>query len=386
MRAYLDHASTTPLRPAARAAMVEWLERGGAGDPSRLHAEAMAARMAVEQARELVAARFGARPREVVFTSGATESIATACWGAAHAAVQADRGRHSVLAAVEHSAVREWADRNPRTVVGVDDSGRVDVDAIAAAVTAETAIVHCQAANHEVGTRQPVTDVVAAIDGRALLHVDAAQSAAWGPGGFADSGVDLMSISGHKLGGPTGTGVLLVRRGLRLAPLLVGGDQERARRAGMENVAGIVGLAAACAAGDPTGESAAAAALTARVVEWADGVGGVSLLGDPDPAGRAPHLVCLALDGIEPQPVLIGLDAAGVAVHSGSSCSSEALEPSPVLEAMGVDARRSLRISVGWSSTDADVDRLLDVLPRIIAELRALAGPSSSPDNVRHEP
>ena len=370
MRAYLDHASTTPLRPAARAAVIAWLERTDIGDPSRLHAEAMAARVAVEEAREVVAERFGARPREVVFTSGATESIAAACWGAQ----RAERGGHSVLSAVEHSAVREWAERAPHTIVGVDGAGRVDAEEIGRAVGATTAIVHCQAANHEVGTLQPVDAVVAAVDGRALVHVDAAQSAAWTVGAFGASGVDLMSISGHKLGGPTGTGVLLVRRGLRVPPLLVGGDQERARRAGMENIAGIVGLAAACAATDPDTESSGAHVLTDRIVQWVTAADGVSLLGDTDPTGRAPHLVCLALEGIEPQPVLIGLDAAGVAVHSGSSCSSEALEPSPVLEAMGVDAQRSLRISVGWSSTDADIDRLLDALPRILGELRSLAG------------
>lgn len=202
--------------------------------------------------------------------------------------------------------------------------------------------------------------------------MDAAQSAGWTAASFTGSGVDLMSISGHKMGGPTGTGVLLVRRGLRLPPLMVGGDQERARRAGMENVAGIIGLAAACAANDPHADGTAAAAHTARIVAWALGADGVTLLGTADAAGRTPHLVCLGLEGIEPQPVLIGLDSAGVAVHSGSSCSSEALEPSPVLAAMGADADRSLRISVGWPTTSAVVDRLLDVLPRIINELRSL--------------
>lgn len=379
--AYLDHASTAPLRPSARAAMIEWLERPVVGDPSRLHAAAMEARAAVEAAREQVAARFGARPREVVFTSGATESIATACYGVA----ASGRGAHSVLAAVEHSAVRGWAERGPATVIGVDRLGRIDPGDLLAAVGErdDTGLVHCQASNHEVGTLQPYLDVVAAArtvtrasgSGAArppLVHVDAAQAAGRIPISFGDSEVDLMSISGHKLGAPAGTGVLLVKRGLRLTPLLIGGDQERARRAGIENVAGIVGLGAACEQLDVEAESATQRRLTQRVIDWAGSADGVDVLGDASPAGRAPHLLCVALEGVEPQPVLIALDAAGVAVHSGSSCSSESLEPSPVLAAMGADAHRSLRVSVGWSSTDADVDRLLSVLPGVLDELRAL--------------
>ncbi len=189
---------------------------------------------------------------------------------------------------------------------------------------------------------------------------------------FRSSGSDLMSVSGHKFGGPPGTGVLLVRRGLRLAPLLVGGDQERARRAGMENVAALVGLGAAAleVAGWLEDECAHQRRLTDRVVAWANDAEGITVLGDP--VERLPHLVCLGIEGIEPQPVLLGLDAAGVAVHSGSSCSTESLEPSPVLEAMGVDADRSLRVSVGWNSTDEDIDALLRRLPEVLERLRAL--------------
>jgi cysteine desulfurase len=376
VRAYLDHASTTPLRPAARAAMLDWLDRhdrrdpaslGQVGDPSRLHAEGLAARAEVEDARSRVAEALGARPREVVFTSGATESIAMACWGAAEG-----RGRHSVLAPVEHSAVREWAARGEVSPVPVDRTGRLDPEAVAAAVRPDTGVVHCQWGNHEVGTLQPVAEVIAAVDGRALVHTDAAQAVGRTPIGFAGAGLDLMSVSSHKVGGPTGVGALLVRRGLRLPPLLVGGDQERARRAGMENVLGVIGFAAALE------EATAALAveadrerrLTSAVVDWARDADGVQVLGDP--AGRLPHLVCLGLDGVEPQPVLLGLDGRGVAVHSGSSCSSEALEPSPVLAAMGVDAERSLRVSVGWTTTPEEVQRFLDGLDAVLAELRSL--------------
>ena len=345
----------------------------GIGDPARIHEEGMAARALVEQAREQVAALVGARSREVVFTSGATESIAAAVWGAAQRG-----GSHQVVPAVEHSAVREQAARAGEvTVVGVDRLGRVDPEAVAAAIRpGETSLVHVQWGNHEVGTRQPVAEVVAACRERGVLvHIDAAQGVGHDPVAFDELGADLMSVSAHKLGGPAGVGALLVRRGLRLEPLLLGGDQERARRAGHENTPGVLGFGAAAAAllADDLlgGESTSNRRRTARIVEAAGGMEGVEVYGDP--VDRLPHVVCLGIAGVEPQPVLIGLDRAGIAVHSGSSCASEALEPSPVLEAMGVDAQRSLRVSLGWSSTDADVDALLDALPHVLADLRRLA-------------
>ncbi len=351
--------------------MLPWFAT--AADPGRVHSEGHAARVAVEVAREQVAQLLGARPREVVFTSGATESVITATWMAA------ERGDHVVLPAVEHSCVREAAARHRTTVVGVDRTGRVEPAALLAAVQPDTALVHLQWANHEVGTLQPVAEVVAACRERGVLvHVDAAQAAGHVAVAFDELGADLLSVSAHKLGGPPGVGALLVRRGLRLRPLMVGGDQERARRAGYENVPGIVGFGAAAAElhGDRLGgEAAAAAAQVARVVDAA-GAGAlgpdVALLGVPDARGRLPQLACLAVEGVEAEPVLLGLDQAGVAVHSGSSCSSEALEPSPVLEAMGVDAERSLRVSVGWSTTDADVDAFLTAMPDVVARLRAL--------------
>lgn len=368
-RAYLDHASTSPTRPVAVRALQQWFAEGGA-DPGRIHAEGMASRVALEQAREQVAALVGARPREVVFTSGATESIAAASFGARARDGARD---HVVLGAVEHSAVRDWARRGPCTEVGVDRLGRVDADELLAAVGPRTAVVHLQWGNHEVGTLQPVQTVVERCRERGVLvHIDAAQAVGRARIAFTELGADLLSVSGHKFGAPPGTGALLVRRGLRLEPLLVGGDQERARRAGMENVPAIIGMGAAAEELTVTqvDEVGRQVALTERVLGWADTTAGVAVLGDP--GARLAHLVCLGLEGIEPQPVLLGLDQAGVAVHSGSSCSTEALEPSPVLEAMGVDADRSLRVSVGWNSTDDDVDRLLDALPRVLERLGAL--------------
>jgi cysteine desulfurase len=336
----------------------------------------MTARVAIEEAREQAAAFFGARAREVVFTSSATEAIATATWGAA------ERGRELVVSPVEHSAVREASDAFANAEggevlsIGVDGVGRVDLDAVEAALSDSTALVHVQWGNHEVGTLQPVADVVERCHERGtLVHVDAAQANGHVPIDFGALGADLLSVSGHKFGAPPGIGALLVRRGLRLRPLLVGGDQERARRAGLENLPAIVGFAAACTALSGVAlsiEAGRARSLTDRVLAWAAEHDGIRVYGDP--TQRLPHLICLGIEGIEPQAVLLGLDQRGIAAHSGSACSSEALEPSPVLEAMGVDAHRSLRISVGWNTTDEDVDALLAALPEVIGNLRSLAG------------
>ena len=375
-RHYLDHASTSPVRPEAVAAMSQWWAAGH-GDPSRMHAEALTARYEIEEARQQVADCFGARSREVVFTSGATESIAAAVWGASH------RGAHQVLSAVEHSAVRlsvqRLTARNHRaTVVGVDDTGRVDPDEMAAAIESDTAAVHCQGANHEVGTVQPVAEVVAACRERSpdvLIHVDAAAAAGRVPISFEAVGADLMSISAHKFGGPPGIGALLVRRGLRLVPLMEGGEQERARRAGLENGAAIAGFAAACAVlgdGGLEQESRRSRSQTDALRDRAASIEGVVLYGHP--TQRLAHLVCLGISDVEPQAVLIALDQAGVAAHSGSSCASESLEPSPVLEAMGVDAHHSLRLSVGWSTVDDDVDAAARALEEALAGLRRLRG------------
>ncbi len=380
-RSYLDHASTSPLRPEARAAVVEAIDVLS-GDPGRIHEEGLTARVALERAREHVATLVGARSREVVFTSGATEAIAAAVWGAAGRASARNGGQplHQVVTAVEHSAVRQAAERaGAVTVVSVDPRGRVDPDAVLDAVRSDTAAVHVQWGNHEVGTVQPVAEVVARCRERSVLvHVDAAQAVGRVPIAFDDLGADLLSMSGHKVGGPAGTGALLVRRGLRIPPLLVGGDQERARRAGLEPVALLVGLGAACAAlghevdgrSRLDAEIAEAARLTDRIRAVLDGLDGTSQYGDPH--HRLPHLVCAGVDDVEPQAVLLGLDRAGVAAHSGSACSSESLEPSPVLEAMGVDAHHSLRLSVGWNTTDADVDRLAEALPDVLSRLRSL--------------
>src|SRR4051794_34868120 len=345
--------------------MVPWL--ANAADPGRVHTEGRLARGAVEGARESVASLLGARSREIVFTSGGTEACNAAVWGAA------ERGSHIVCPVIEHSAVRDAAARYDVSWVGVDRLGRVDAGEVIAALRPDTALVNLQWGNHEVATLQPVAAVVAECRERGVLvHVDACQAAGHEPVSFGELGADLLSVSAHKFGGPQGVGALLVRRGLRLRPLLVGGEQERARRAGMENVAAIAGFGAAAevlaSPGRLEAEASTARAQTARVVENLPN--GVVTYGDTDV--RLPHLVCLGVSGVEAEAVLLGLDQTGVAAHSGSACSSESLEPSPVLEAMGVDAERSLRVSVGWSTTDDDIDAFLSAFPDVISRLRAL--------------
>ena len=386
-RHLLDHASTSPLRPEVAEALDTWADlaaRGNLGDPSRIHSEGMRSRVALEQAREQVAAFTGARSREIVFTSGASESVATATWGAVRRSGERGVTAKIVHSAVEHSSIRDssqlFAGAFGGTVasIGVDRFGRIDLAALIGAIDEQTSLVHLQWGNHEVGTLQPIEEVVNHCNRLGVLvHLDASQAAGRVPISFDALGADLLSFSGHRFGAPAGTGVLAVRRGLRLEPLLQGSDQERGRRAGLEALVAIMGLGAAAVALDPVHldrEQQQSRTLIADIVELATAIDGVELLGDPDPLGRLPHIACFAVEGVEPQAVLLALDQRGIAAHSGSACASEEIEPSPVLEAMGADAARSLRFSVGWNSSGADVDALRTHLRPTIEALRSLAG------------
>jgi cysteine desulfurase len=379
-RHYLDHASTSPLRPEARDA-VESCMKLPTGDPGRLHLEGRAVRGAMEEARGYVAELVGVQPRQIVFTSGGTEAINAAVWGA----TRARPGAAVLCADVEHSAVREASERwAPVVVIPVDRQGRLDVGSLAEQLDDGgqlPKLVHCQWGNHEVGTIQPVAEVAALCrQAGVVLHVDAAAACGQVPLDLADLGADLVSISAHKLGGPPGVGALVVRRGSRFESLIVGGQQERARRAGMENSTGVVGFGAAALTLAADGqrrlrsEESAARRRTERLTQGASTIGGVSVVGDPDggPGHRLPGLVCFGVDGVEAESIVVAMDRAGVAVHSGSACSSESLEPSPVLEAMGVDSSHSLRVSVGWSTTDEDVAAFERIFPAVVAELRSL--------------
>jgi len=379
-RAYLDHASTTPPRPEAVAALARWAALP-AGDPGRLHQEGRTVRDALEAARDQVAGLLGVASRQVVFTSGGTEAINAAVWGATRAAP----GAPVVCAGVEHSAVRDASARAaPTEALAVDASGRIDVDALrdrlASDAAPRPALVHCQWGNHEVGTLQPVGAVVSLCrEAGVPVHVDAAAACGHVPMDLAELEADLVSVSAHKLGGVPGAGALIVRRGARFEPLLVGGEQERGRRAGLEPLPALAAFGAAAAALAERGqqailtEAADARRQIAGVVGAALAVDGVEVVG-PAAGDRLPHLVCLGVNGVEAEPVLIGLDRAGVAVHSGSACSSESIEPSPVLEAMGVDPSHSLRVSVGWTTTEADCAAFADAFAAVVADLRALRG------------
>ncbi len=372
-RAYLDHASSSPLRPEALDAMLPYLSQHHA-DPGRLHQEALTTRAAIETAREEVAEFLGARPREVVFCSSGTEAINAAHWWA---------GDHIVMSAVEHAAVREAVARCAAevSVIGVDHAGRVNASEVIAAVRAETSLVTIQLANHEVGTIQPVAEIASALrDHPAKVHVDACAAIGYHPISFRDLDIDLLSATAHKFGGPAGAAALFVRRGLRLPVLIVGGAQERARRGGTENTPAIVGFGAACTAvgANLDAEIQRQRAFTQQA--W-DGISAIPRLQrhtpELQPSARTepaalPHVLCISVSDIEAEPILLALDQRGVAIHSGSACSSESWEPSPVLAAMHADAQHSLRISVGWPTTIADIEHFISAFHSAIEQLGAL--------------
>ena len=372
--------------------MAEWDALGVTADPGRVHTEGRMVRAALEEARDQVAALFGVRPRQVVLTSGGTEAINSAVWGvlaghiseSGHASESGGRRAPVACAAVEHSSVRDASARLGALVtIPVDSQGRIHPDAVADAIAHSIqehgrppVLVHCQFANHEVGTLQDVAGVVDVCRNQGIpVHVDAVAAAGHVPVDIEALGADLVSVSSHKLGGPAGVGALVLRRGLRIEPLLVGGEQERGRRAGLEDVIGAIGFGAVAAALADTARISAEAAesrrRTDRLLAAATSVEGVVPYGDT--VDRVPHILCLGIAGVEAEPVLLGLDQAGVAVHSGSSCSSESLEPSPVLEAMGVDGERSLRLSVGWTTTDDDIDAFTRSFAGVVGRLRDLA-------------
>jgi cysteine desulfurase len=372
-RHYLDYASSAPLRPEARDAIRAILDANLAGDPSRPHTEGRLVSEAIETARASLATLLSVRERQVVFTSSGTEA---ANW-ASYAAARARPEGLIALSGVEHSAVVRSSERYAQTVmIGVDHLGRIDLDMLDALLEArELALVHCQYANHEVGTLQPVTEVVAICHERDVaVHVDACQLVGQHSVDLGGLDADYVSLSGHKFGAPQGAGALVLRAGARVTPLLVGADQERARRAGIEPLLPIVGLGAVAAALSAPGMVEVAALrsreLSDAIAKAALSVEGVVSYGDPD--RRAPHIVCFGISDVEAEGVLLGLDQSGIAVHSGSACSSEAIEPSPVLAAMGVDADHSLRCSVGWTTTDHDVDAFAQAFPAVLDRLRSL--------------
>jgi cysteine desulfurase len=374
---YLDHAATTPLSDAARAAMEPFLS-DRFGNASSVHAPGREARKAVDEARERVAAAAGARPEEVVFTSGGTEADNLALKGAAwHGREQGRDG--VVVSAIEHHAVLDparWLARQGFRVteVGVDSAGVVRLEELETAVDDRTAVVSVMWANNEVGSVQPVSSASDVARGAgAVFHSDAVQGLPWLDVDAATTG--LLSISAHKMGGPKGVGALIVRRGVKIQPLLHGGGQEREVRSGTYNVAGIAGFGAAVE--DWTASRAASVSRIAVLrdkLERAivDGLDGVRV--SATAAERLPNNLHLVIEGIDGESLILLLDAAGIAASQGSACSSGAAEPSHVLAAMGIKrelARGALRLTLGPSTSEAEVDDAGAAVVESVGKLRS---------------
>ena len=382
-RTYLDHAATTPMVPEAVEAMSR--ELGRLGNASSLHESGRAARRVVEEARESIAAQVGAQPAELIFTSGGTEADNLAVKGAFWSPAQQRRTK-LVISAVEHHAVLDsvaWLAQTygaTAELVGVDDQGRLDEDALAAAVDDVTALVSVMWANNEVGTRQPVEQAAAvAADHGALSHSDAVQAVGHLAVDFGRSGLDLMSFTAHKLGGPYGVGALLARREVRLTAVQHGGGQERDVRSGTLDVAAVAGFAAAVevAVRDRAREEARVRALREDLfTAVATVVDDVVLHGTLDPAGSLPGVTNLGFRGCLADSLLMLLDAAGIDCSAGSACSAGVSQPSHVLTAMGIPdpaARSAVRFSLGHNSTSADVQALVAALPAAVRRARAAA-------------
>jgi cysteine desulfurase len=379
-RIYLDHNATTPPSTAVADRMVATL-REEFGNPSSIHHFGQRAKAVIDEARSEVAALIGADPGDVVFTGGGTESDNLAIRGVAEALEPTGR-KHLIASAIEHEAVlntlkalnrRGWT----TTLLPVDESGIVSPDVLRSAMTDVTALVSVMHANNEIGTVQPIAELAAiARERRAVFHTDAVQSAGKIPIDIKALGVDLLSMSAHKFYGPKGVGALWIRRGVRLQAPLTGGKQERNRRAGTENVSGIAGMGVAAreARAKMVAEATRLAALRDRLEDGIlRGVTGTALNGVRSP--RVPNTTNISFDRTEAESLLIALDLEGIAVSTGSACSSGTLEPSHVLKAMGLPAHRtqnSIRFSLGSANTEAEIDRVIAVLPGIIEKLRSL--------------
>jgi cysteine desulfurase len=376
-RVYLDHNATSPMRPQAREA-VRTAMQDGVGNPASLHTEGRAARAAVERSREQVAALAGVAPSEVCFTSGGSEAIAAAVHGVCERAPE--KLRRIVVTAVEHSAVLEAAAQAKRrgfTVVRVpcDREGRVDAGSFVEHLLPGTALACLQWANNETGVIQPVEEVGRACRRAGVpLLVDAVQAAGKVGLDLWEARADLAVLSGHKLGGPPGSGALVVREGIVLAALIPGGAQEKRRRAGTQSVAAIAGFGAAASAAQDSlrRESERLLRLRARLeTRLRQAFARIRFHGQGAP--RLANTVNFALPDVSGEVLAIALDLAGFAVSTGSACASGAVEPSHVIRAMGFDeheARGAVRVSLGWSTTGEDVDRFLEALPGVVERVR----------------
>ena len=382
-RIYLDHAATTPVDPRVAEAMLAVLTDNW-GNPSTIYREGQRARAALDAARREVAELLGARPGEIVFTGGGSEADNLALRGAI--ALSGPR-RHIVTTAIEHHAILHSCERLAKegcevTVLRVDDEGYVTPAQVAAAVRDDTALVSVMLVNNEVGTIEPIAEIARAVKAKnpaTLVHTDAVQAAGTLPIDVQRLGVDLLTLAAHKFYGPKGTGLLYVREGVRVQAQILGGAQEHDLRAGTENVAGAVGLATALrlATSELPQRAAHAARLRDRLLDEIPArIPHCIVTGPRDRARRAPQTASFGFAFIEGEALLLMLDLGGIAASSGSACTTGSLEPSHVLVAMGVPEeyqRASLRLSVGTDNNDAQIDKLLELLPGYVERLRALS-------------
>ncbi|HXG26037.1 MAG TPA: cysteine desulfurase family protein [Candidatus Binatia bacterium] len=382
MPIYLDHAATTPVRPEALEAMLPYL---GAefGNPSSPHTFGRRARAALDEAHERIAAQIGAGPREIVLTSGGTEALNLALKGAAWAGKA--RGHRIVTTAVEHHAVLHPLQQLEKfgfeiVELPVDRYGRVDPDHVAAALTERTILVAVQLANNEVGTLQPIPAIAKVVKEKGpkgiLFAVDAVAGAAWLPIDVEELGVDLLAIAAHKVDGPKGVGALYLRRGTHILSQQQGGTQERYRRAGTEDVAGAVGFGVAfeLAVAEREATSKRVKRLRDRLRAAVLAEEGVELTGHP--RDRLPNLLSIVVGEADGASIVVKLDLEGVAASVGSACTTGSTEPSHVLTALGYpdeEARGSLRLSLGRTTTDVEIDEAVEIVPRVIADSRAAA-------------
>jgi cysteine desulfurase len=379
---YLDHASASPLDPRAREAMLAALDEFG--DPLRSHRNGLGARRLLDEARETVAGAIGAQPDEIVFTSGGTESVALAIWGGVRPV--RELGRRVVTTTIEHPAVGGVlhtleTDGFESVLVGVDTDGLLDLDRLGAEVRApDTLLASVHHANHEVGTIQQIASAAALCrEARVLFHTDACQTVGRIPVDVHALDVDLLSLSAHKFGGPPGIGVLYVRRGVPVAAYPCGDDRERRRRSGMENVPGAAGMAAALAArlGDMADQAARQWDLTERLRSGIrERVSGARLHGHA--TQRVPHLVCLSVRDVDAEILSMALDDRGFRVGAGSNCSGAPSEASSVLEHLGAPATTSFRVGIGAATTESDVERFLETVPRLVEDLRRVGSAAAA--------
>jgi cysteine desulfurase len=381
-RIYLDYAATTPLDPRVLEAMLPYMtERFG--NPNSIHSFGREARLAIDEAREKIAQLLNCQPSEIVFTSGGTESDNLALRGVAEAYRQ--KGNHIITTAIEHHAVLRTCKALEDmgfsvTYLSVDEHGLVSPEQVAEAVNERTILVSVMHANNEIGTIEPVAEIVKAVKEKrpdTLVHTDAVQTVGHISVDIQELGVDLLSFSAHKFYGPKGVGGLFIRKGVRLVPQLTGGGQERNRRSGTENVAGIVGMAKALeiAIAEMSNELPRLQSLRDELI-----AGVLNRIPDSrlngHPTQRLPHNANFSFRGIDSETLLLQLDMHGIAASSGSACSSGSLEPSHVLLALGLDyelAISSLRLTLGRFTSHEHILRVLDLLPNIVERLRALS-------------